>query len=128
MNEEKSWRISDSEWLVLRCLWRKSPLEIKEIQAMLREQTGWSGNMIRALVVRLLDKGAIGAETRERYHRYYPIASEEECVRQETVSFLDRVFEGSASKLFAAFIGTGKLSEKDRKEIEAMLKEMEDKD
>lgn len=123
---EKNWRISDSEWLVLRCLWKKSPLEIKEIQGMLNEETGWTGNMVRSLVVRLLDKGAIGAETQDRYFRYYPIASEEDCVRQETRSFVDRVFEGSVSKLFAAFAGSGKLSKKDRKEIEAILKQMEE--
>ena len=124
---EKNWRISDSEWLVMRCLWKKSPLEIKEIQGMLREETGWSGNMVRSLVVRLLDKGAIGAETRDRYFRYYPVASEEECLKQETRSFVDRVFEGSIARLFAAFAGSGRVSEEDRRELEAMLKEMEDK-
>ena len=125
---EKNWRISDSEWLVLRCLWKESPLEIKDIQGMLAEETGWTGNMIRGLVVRLLDKGAIGADTQDRYFRYYPIAAEEECIRQETRSFVDRVFEGSVSKLFAAFAGSGKLSEKDRREIEAMLKKMDEEE
>jgi BlaI family penicillinase repressor len=124
---EKSWHISDAEWLVLRCLWKRSPLEIKEIQAMLREETGWNGNMIRGLIVRLLDKGAIGAETAGRYYRYYPIAREEDCVRQETESFISRVFEGSAVKLFAAFAGSGKLSEKDRKEIRDILDKLEGK-
>lgn len=125
---EKNWRISESEWLVLRCLWKRSPLEIKEIQAMLREETGWSGNMVRSLVVRLLDKGAIGAETKDRYFRYYPIAAEEECIRQETESFVNRVFEGSAAKFFAAFAGGGKLSAKDRREIEALLKKLEEEE
>ncbi len=123
---EQNWRISDSEWLIMRCLWKQSPLGIREIQDMLRE-TGWSGNMVRALVVRLLDKGAIGAETGSRYYRYYPIASEEERVRQETESFIDRVFEGSAVKLFAAFAGSGRISKKDWLEIKAMIEELEEK-
>ncbi len=121
---EQNWRISDSEWLIMRCLWKQSPLGIREIQDMLRE-TGWSGNMVRALIVRLLDKGAIGAETGERYYRYYPIASEEDCVRKETESFVDRVFEGNVAKFFAAFAGNRKLSERDRREIEAMLRQMD---
>ena len=125
---EKNWRISDSEWLILRCLWKDSPLEIKDIQGMLAAETGWNGNMIRGLVVRLLDKGAIGAETSGRYYRYYPIAAEEDCVRQETESFVDRVFEGSAVKLFAAFTGSRKLSPKERREIEAMLKKLEEEE
>ena len=90
---------------------------------MLSAETGWNGNMIRGLVVRLLDKGAIGAETKDRYFRYYPIASEEECLKQETRSFVDRVFEGSIARLFAAFAGSGKISEEERRELEAMLKD-----
>ena len=124
---EKKWRISDSEWLIMRCLWKKAPLGIGELLDMLTD-TGWSGNMVRALVVRLLDKGAIRAETGTRYYRYYPVASEEECVRQETESFIDRVFEGSAVKLFAAFAGSGRLSQKDWLEIKAMIREREDKE
>ena len=59
---KKTYQISESEWLVLRCLWKQSPLEIKDILAMLREETGWNANMVRAMVVRLQEKGAIGAE------------------------------------------------------------------
>ena len=125
---EKTWRISDSEWLVLRCLWKAAPLEIKDIQGMLAAEKGWNGNMVRGLVVRLLEKGAIGAETSTRYYRYYPIAQEEDCIRQETESFVNRVFEGSAVKLFAAFTGAHKLSPKERREIEAMLKKLEEED
>ena len=121
---KKTYQISESEWLVLRCLWKQSPMEIKDILAMLREETGWNANMVRAMVVRLQEKGAIGAEKESRFYRYYPIADETECVRQETESFLNRVFEGSPVKMIAALTGSGKLSEKDCKEIEALLRQM----
>ena len=67
---KKTWNISDSEWLVLRCLWKKTPLEIKDLTAMLKEETGWTSNMVRAMVVRLLEKGAIGVEKRAHCYRY----------------------------------------------------------
>ena len=121
---EKTYQISESEWLVLRCLWKRSPLEIKDIQAMLREETGWNANMVRAMVVRLQEKGAIAAEKGRRCYRYYPVAEEERCVRQETESFLRRVFEGSPVKMIAALTGSGKLSEKDCREIEELLRQM----
>ena len=121
---KKTYQISESEWLVLRCLWKQSPLEIKDILAMLREETGWNANMVRAMVVRLQEKGAIGAEKQSRFYRYYPIADETECVRQETESFLNRVFEGSPVKMIAALTGSGKLSEKECREIEEILQQM----
>ena len=121
---KKSWNISDSEWLVLRCLWKKKPLEIKELTAMLKEETGWTSNMVRAMVVRLLEKGAIGVEKRAHYFRYYPIAEEEACVKEETESFLNRVFERSVPKLFAALTDNRKLSAAELEELEQMIRKL----
>lgn len=121
---KKTYQISESEWLVLQCLWKQSPLEIKEILSMLQEKTNWSANMVRTLVVRLQEKGAIGAEKERRFYRYYPIAQEAECVQDETRSFLNRVFDGSPVKMIAALTGSGSLTEQDCREIEAMLQQM----
>ncbi len=54
--------ISESEWQVLACLWKQSPMEIKDIVTALHPRTGWNANMVRTLVVRLQEKGAVGAE------------------------------------------------------------------
>lgn len=121
---EKAWKISDSEWLVLRCLWKESPVELKTIYTMLKEETGWTSNMVRAMVVRLLEKGAIGAEKSGHRYRYYPIADENTCVKEETESFLNRVFERSVPRLFAALTDDRKLSAQELEELEAMIQRM----
>ena len=121
---KKTWNISDSEWLVLRCLWKKTPLEIKDLTAMLKEETGWTANMVRAMVVRLLEKGAIGVEKRAHCYRYYPIAEEAGCVKEETESFLNRVFERSIPKLFAALTDDRKLTAGELEELEEMIRRM----
>lgn len=121
---KNTYQISDSEWMVLQCLWKKSPMEIKEIVAMLRDKTGWNANMVRTLIVRLQAKGAVGAEKDSRFFRYYPIADEAQCVRAETQSFLNRVFEGSPAKMIAALTGSGSLTEQDCREIEDVLRQM----
>lgn len=125
---KKTYQISESEWLVLQCLWKQSPLEIKDILSMLREKTGWNANMVRTLVVRLQEKGAIGAEKDKRFYRYYPIAEEAECVQAETQSFLNRVFDGSPVKMIAALTGSGSLTEQDCREIEEMLQKMKERE
>lgn len=123
---KNTYQISQSEWLVLQCLWKESPMEIKDLVARLRGKTGWNANMVRTLVVRLQEKGAIGAEKQRRFYRYYPIANEQDCVLQETQSFLDRVFEGSPVKMIAALTGGGKLTKEDCAEIEAMIAKMKE--
>ena len=121
---KKPYQISQSEWLVLQCLWKKSPLEIKELLAMLQEKTGWNANMVRTMVVRLQEKGAVGAEKGGRFYRYYPIADQDACIQAETASFLERVFDGSPTRMIAALTGSGSLTERDCQEIEAILRNM----
>lgn len=124
---DKSYHISESEWLVLRCLWKQSPLEIKDIVAMLQAETGWNANMVRTLVVRLQEKGAVGAEKGGRYYRYFPLAEEAHCIQEETQSFLNRVFEGSPAKMIAALTGGGQISEKDALEIQQLLDRLKER-
>ena len=121
---EKAWKISDSEWLVLRCLWKKSPLRLKEITEMLREETGWSSNMVRAMIVRLQEKEAIGVERTGHSYGYYPIADEAACVKQETESFLDRVFERSVSRLFLTLADTRGISDQELDELERLIQKL----
>lgn len=125
---KQAYHISESEWLVLQCLWKQSPLEIKALCAMLRKKTGWNANMIRTLIVRLQEKGAVGAEKERRFYRYYPIAGETACIQEETQSFLNRVFDGSPVKMIAALIGNGSLTEQDCREIEAMLQSLKERE
>ena len=126
--ETKTWNISDSEWLVLRCLWKESPLGIKTLTDMLKEETGWTSNMVRAMVVRLMEKGAIGAERTGHRYGYYPIAEERACVKAETESFLNRVFERSIPRLFAALTDDRKLTAGELEELEEMIRRMKRED
>ena len=118
--------ISESEWQVLACLWKQSHMEIKDIVTALHPRTGWNANMVRTLVVRLQEKGAVGAEKGSRCYRYYPVADQKSCTLEETESFLDRVFDGSPAKMIAALTGSGKLSRKDCDEIQQMLNHLKE--
>lgn len=39
------WRISDSEWWIMRCTWKRPLITIKEIHAMLPETKVWNKNV-----------------------------------------------------------------------------------
>lgn len=123
---KKTYQISESEWMVLQCLFKKSPQGIGELADMLRDKTDWNTNMIRTLIVRLQEKGIVGAKKDSRFFRYYPLVDQQDCVMQETESFLNRVFDGSPAKMIAALTGGGRLSKEDCAEIEAMIARMKE--
>lgn len=116
-----SYQISEAEWQVMQCLWQGGGKPLKDIIDQVAPQTGWNGNTIRTLLVRLVEKGAVAAEKQGRNYHYSALAQKEECIREETQSFLRRIFDGSPVKLFAALTGSGEISEQELSEIRGMI-------
>ena len=116
--------ISESEWKIMRALWDHAPMPLGELIAKVGPENNWNGNTVRTLLVRLVEKGAVQAEKQGRNYRYSPLAQESECVMHETEHFLQRIFDGSPARLFAALSTQGKLSDQDCREIEAMIHAM----
>jgi BlaI family penicillinase repressor len=113
--------ISDSEWKVMKVIWRKAPISGSEIVDELEADTGWNPKTIHTLIRRLVTKGAITAKKEKTYYSYYAAVSEHECVKEETKTFLEKCFNGSFNTLITNFIKDEKLSEKDIDELQALL-------
>ncbi len=114
--------ISDSEWKVMRVLWKHSPRLGSEIVEELEKETDWNPKTIHTLIRRLVTKGAIEAKKENTFYSYYAVVTESECVKEETKSFLEKCFNGSLNMLLANFIEDEKLSNKEIEELENLLK------
>lgn len=122
--KEKNITISESEWKVMRILWEKPELTLKEIASGL-EETDWSYTTIRTLVTRLLEKGAINADRTASNFKYSPMVTENECRRKEVNRFLARVFDGSVSMLVSTLTRDSNLTEEEQKELMSIIEKME---
>ena len=114
-------KISESEWEVMKVIWKGNPLTSEEIIASLSEKKSWSPQTIKTFINRLLKKGAIGYEKTSRSYVYYPTISEEECVSVESKNFIERVYDGAAAMLFANFIEKKVLSEEEIARLQNLL-------
>jgi BlaI family penicillinase repressor len=74
------------------------------VVAALQPETGWSPKTIQTLIGRLVKKGALGINKDADLNRYFPLVSQETCVREETKSFLAKVYGGSLHLLLANFV------------------------
>lgn len=122
--QEKNISISESEWKVMKILWEKPELTLKEIAAAL-EDTEWSYTTIRTLVTRLMEKGAIGADKTSGNFKYYPEVSEGDCKLKEVSRFLSRVFDGSVTMLVSTLTKDSNLTEEEQKELMSIIEKME---
>lgn len=86
----------------------------------------WKPKTIHTLIGRLVKKQAISFTRENRTYLYYPLVDESECIREETQSFLERVYNGSFNLMAASFLKEQKLSKKDIEELKQILNEIDD--
>jgi BlaI family penicillinase repressor len=121
---ESTPRISDSEWEVMKILWRQAPCTAQTVIEALADSRDWTAATIKTLLNRLVHKGALRFEKEGRAYVYSPAVSETACRHTVATSFLDRVFDGGLSPLLAHFVKQGRrLSAGDIAELEKILTE-----
>lgn len=108
----------------MKVLWGKSPATANEVVAALAG-SGWSDKTIRTLLNRLVRKKALGYTTSGRSYLYRPLASEEQCVRAESRSFLQRVYGGALLPMMATFLDEVRLTPEQIADLKRMLDEKE---
>ncbi len=113
--------LSNSEWKLMRRLWDRAPSTITELTAALREETGWSKNTVITMLSRLEAKGAVRHEEGGKAKRYYPALRRGDAARDETESFLSKVYGGSLGLMMSAMVESRRLSESDIAELSAIL-------
>jgi BlaI family transcriptional regulator, penicillinase repressor len=122
MSKKELPRISDAEWDVMQVAWRRGDFSAQEMIEELSHRD-WSPRTVKTLLGRLLAKGALAHEPRGKAYVYRAAVQREDCVRQETESFLDRVFGGAAAPLLAHFVKRGRLSAEDIASLRKLLDE-----
>ena len=119
-------RLSDTEWLLMNALWDHSPRTITQLVEQLREDTGWSKHTVITMLSRLEAKGAVRHEEGERAKQFYPILDRAATQRQETRSFLSRLYGGSLKLMVNTLVGDTRLSDEDLAALDALLKKAEE--
>ena len=124
--QTKNLSISESEWKIMKVLWERPELTLKEIglETAVLNDTAWSYTTIRTLVTRLLEKGAIAADKTAGNFKYSPAVSENECKFKEMNRFLSRVFDGSVSMLVSTLTKDSNLTEEEQKELMNIIEKM----
>ena len=117
--------LTHSEWNVLDCLWDRSPMTVMELVAALGEKVGWAKSTTITTLRRMEEKGLVRVEVRGRAKHYFPAVEREKAARQETRSFLDRVYQGSVGLMVSSMAREKALTREEIEELYAILKEAE---
>ena len=116
-------KLVDSEIKVMDVLWREGDCTAKHIASVLGETIGWNVNTTYTLIKRCIGKGAI--KRTEPNFLCHALVSKEQVQELETQELIDKVFDGSADKLFASLLGGRRVSREQLDALRAMIDEME---
>lgn len=114
-------QISDTEWQVMKIIWASAPITAGEVIEKLEGVTSWKPKTVKTLLGRLVRKKAIAFNKEGRIYVYYPLVAENECVKAESRSFLQKVYGGALNTMFAYFLEEEELSREDIEELKRIL-------
>ena len=118
-----STKLFDSELKVMNVLWNEGDTTAKHISAVLNEEVGWNMNTTYTLIKRCIKKGAI--ERTEPHFMCHALIPKEEVQEAETNELINKIYDGSVDKLFAALIGKEKLSAEQIEKLKQIVRELE---
>lgn len=118
----KTPSISDAEWEVMNVLWEQSPRTAGDVADLLGDRMSWNPSTVKTLLSRLVKKGVLRYQTQANRYLYSPAIPRSRFVRQESASFVERVFGGEAP-LILHFVRNAHLTKDEIDELRRILDE-----
>lgn len=115
--------LSYAEFKIMLLLWEQ-PMSMPQILAQVGEENGWTKHTILTFLSRMVNKGAIEPIDAKPARFYRPLVARDEIVREETRSFIDRIYQGKAGLLIAALVEDEALSKDEIEQLTRMLENM----
>ena len=120
-----SVKLFDSELKVMNVLWREGDCTAKYIAGILNREIGWNKNTTYTLIKRCMKTGAI--ERSEPNFMCRALIGKEEVQEAETKDLVNRLYDGSVDKLFAALLGGKELSGEQILRLKEIVRDMEER-
>jgi BlaI family penicillinase repressor len=112
-------KLFDSELKVMNVLWRGGQRTAKEISDILKAETGWNMNTTYTVIKKCIAKGAI--ERSEPGFLCRALIPKEAVQQAETDELIGKLYDDSVDKLFAALLGSKKLSPEQIARLKALV-------
>ena len=116
-------KISNAEWEIMKIIWVNSEISSINIIQELKDKSEWKPATVKSLINRLLNKNAIGFNKSGYEYLYFPLVSEDECIKSESQSFVNRVFNGSIKSMLLTFAKAEEISQTDISELKNILEQ-----
>lgn len=115
-------KLFDSELKVMEVLWKEGDQTAKQISDTLQESIGWNRNTTYTVIKKCITKGAIVRT--EPHFMCHACITKEAVQEAETEELVGKLFDGAPEGLFAALLGSRKLSKQQIERLRKMVDEL----
>lgn len=109
----------------MTAVWEREPVAASVVADVLHDKRRWTLATVRTLLRRLVQKGALIQAVDGKRYLYSSRVSAEDCARQESETFLDRVVGWAPSATILHLVRRSHLSKDDIAELRRILREKE---
>ena len=118
-------RPTDAELELLTVLWSRGPSTVRDVHETIARRRPTQYTTVLKQMQIMAAKGLVRRDEKQRAHVYEAARPREWTERQLAGDFLQRAFEGSASRLMVGALSARKTSKKELAEMRRLLDEYE---
>jgi predicted transcriptional regulator len=112
---------------IMEVLWERGEATARDISDVVAESEGVSHSTVQTLLRKLERKGAVRHEDRDRVFYFFPVAERRDVTASSTREFLNRVFEGSASRLVSHLLEHEHITAEELENLRRKIEAFEEK-
>lgn len=116
---------TDTELEILQVLWQHGACTVRDVHEVLHARDGTGYTTALKMLQVMFDKGLVTRDESQRAHVYRAAVSKERTQKRFLSDLLQRVFDGSSSRLVLQALGDHKASREELREIRSLLNRLD---
>ncbi|MEA4926176.1 MAG: BlaI/MecI/CopY family transcriptional regulator [Syntrophomonadaceae bacterium] len=118
-------RLPGSELEIMMIIWEAGqPVSSAYIMEKLAGEKSWANTTVLNFLSRLVERGFLQISKQGRFNYYKPLVDENEYLRKESESFLERMHKSSLKSLVAALYDGDAISKEELEELRKYVEEV----
>ena len=122
---KKVQELFDSEWAILRVVWKLEPCAAPTVQEELQDKKGWAYTTVKTMMDRMVKKGLLKTQRMRNLYLYSSAITQSQARRGEIMRTVTRAFDGTLTPMMQFLIENDELSEQEYKQLEDLIRTRE---
>ena len=118
--------LTPQELAIMKVIWRLGSATVRDVYEELRTERTIAYTTVMTMMRILEDKGYLTKSSADRAFVYAPARPRHQVVGAMVRDFVDRVFDGASGSLLVHLAKDNRLTDKQRRAIEKLVKDLED--